>query len=254
MSKEKILVVNSRDRSSGSNSDFSLDFRADSSTQQVLKVLVKDVFVPNQFYNINNSNNTIEIKQNAEPNATATITEGQYNINQLIIALQDAINAVLIDGCVVVITKNDISFRLTFTFSGSLTPANDDVSLILNGSSISNVIGLGTDTPQDTVLIMDNTFNLNPRQYVQVHSPQIGYLHGLDGSSLISLVETVSLTDTAFGGVAYKQNNDDELCEILYESPRNLSNIKVVLRDENGTRLVLPDNHEFSMTLKIYYD
>jgi hypothetical protein len=254
MSKEKILVINSKDRSLGTNSDFTLDFKADSSVQQVLKVLVKDVFIPNQFYNINSDNNAIEIKQNAEPNATATISAGQYNINQLITALETAINGVLIDGCIVTITKNDISFKLTFTFSGSGTPANDNVSIILNGTTISGVIGLPADTIQTNIHILTNTFNLNPLQYVQVHSPEIGYLHGLDGGSLISLVETVSLTDTPFGGVGYKQNNDDELCEILYEEPRNLSNIKIVLRDDTGKRLSLPDNHEFSMTLKIYFD
>lgn len=254
MSKEKILVINSKDRSLGNNSDFSMDFKADSSVQQVLKVLVKDVFVPNQFYNINSSNNAIEIKQNAQPNATATITEGQYNITQLITSLETAINAILTDGGIVTITKNDITFKLTLTFSGSGTPANDNVSLILNGTTISNVIGLSADTIQTNIHVLTNPFNLNPLQYVQVHSPEIGYLHGIDGGSLISLVETVSLTDTAFGGVASKQNNDDELCEILYEEPRNLTNIKIVLRDDTGKRLTLPDNHEFSMTLKIYFD
>jgi hypothetical protein len=255
MSKEKILVVNSKDRSSGTNSEFTLDFKADSSVQQVLKILVKEIFCPNQFYNITTLNNELEIQQSTFPNAIIEIPEGQYNINQLIAELEAQFLLVLQDGCSVVITKNDNTSKLTFTFSGATNPANNFVALQIGGATnINEVLGFIQNTPKTPIFTLPLPYNLNPLQYVQIHSPDIGDLHGLDGGRIISLVETISLTDTAYGGVAYKQNNDDELCEILYESPRNLSNIKVVLRDDTGLKLTLPDNHYFTMTLKIYYD
>ena len=61
------MVVNSKDRISGSNSDFEILFN-DSACQQVVKVLVRDCFIPNLFYNINSTNNILEFKQNTEPN------------------------------------------------------------------------------------------------------------------------------------------------------------------------------------------
>lgn len=254
MSKEKILVINSKDKQSGTNGDFTLNFKADSSTQQVLKVLVKDIFVPNVFYNITTANNTIEIKQNAQANQLINIQIGQYNITQLITELKADIDAVLIDGATVAITQNPLTNILNFTISGATLPANNDFIIFLNGTTLRDIIGLSQDTLFGSSHDMNNPVNLNPLQYVQVHSSDIAYLHGLDKQRLISLIDTVSLSDAPFGSVAYKQNNDDELCEILYDEPRNLSNVKIVLRNEDGTKLILPENHHFSMTLKVYYD
>ena len=55
MSKEKFIVVNSKDRNlilgGQSNTNFTVSYK-DNDCQQVLKCVVKDVFIPNQFYNI----------------------------------------------------------------------------------------------------------------------------------------------------------------------------------------------------------
>ena len=103
---------------------------------------------------------------------------------------------------------------------------------------------------------MDTIFNLKGKEIVQIHSPEIGEMHGLDAgaSGYISLVETVSLTTTPFGSVAHRQNNDDELAMILYEQPKNLSRIRIVLRDESGVKLELPSNAHMSVMLKIFFD
>lgn len=259
MSKEKILVINSKDKQSGTNGDFTVQFN-DSSCQQVQKVLVKEIFVPNVFYNISDdgkrTNNTLTLSQNGLANITVTIPEGQYNIDLLMVELKNAIDTVLIDGAIVTVTRSSTTFKLTFTFSGAGTPANNNVQFFVAGSTIANVIGLENDTVNGTVLIMDNIYNLVGSEYVQVHSPQVGEIHGLDAgaSGYISLVDTISLSETPFGGTAYKQNNDDELAEILYEQPKNLSRVSIVLRDEQGNKLALPSNTNCSVMLKIYFD
>jgi hypothetical protein len=259
MSKEKILVVNSKDKQSGTNGDFTVQFN-DSSCQQVQKVLVKEIFVPNLFYNIENDgnrkNNTLVLSQNGLPNITVTIPEGQYNVDLLMTALKTAIDTVLIDGAIVTVTRSSTTFKLTFTFSGAGTAANNNVQFFVAGSTIANAIGLENDTASSNILVMDNIYNLIGSEYVQVHSPQVGEVHGLDAgaSGYISLVDTISLSNTPFGGTAYKQNNDDELAEILYEQPKNLSRISIVLRDEQGNKLSLPNNSNCSIMLKIYFD
>lgn len=259
MSKEKILVINSKDKQSGTNGNFTVQFN-DSACQQVQKVLVKEIFVPNVFYNIsddgNRTNNTLTLSQNGLANITVTIPEGQYNIDLLMTELKNAIDTVLIDGAIVTVTRSSTTFKLTFTFSGAGTAANNNVQFFVAGSTISKVIGLENDSVNGTVLLMDNIYNLVGSEYVQVHSPQVGEIHGLDAgaSGYISLVDTISLAETPFGGTAYKQNNDDELSEILYEQPKNLSRVSIVLRDEQGNKLSLPDNTNCSIMLKIYFD
>jgi len=259
MSKEKLLTINSKDKQIGTNGDFTVQFN-DSSCQQVQKVLVKEIFVPNVFYNISNDpnrkNNTLIFSQNGLPNITITIPEGQYNIDLLIVALKTAIDNVLIDGAIVTITKSSTTFKLTFTFTGAGTVANNNVQFFTNGTPIANIIGLENDSDNSSVLIMDNIYNLVGSEYVQIHSPQVGEVHGLDAgaSGYISLVDTISLSNTPFGGTAYKQNADDELAEILYEQPKNLSRVSIVLRDEQGNKLSLPNNANCTIILKIYFD
>ena len=254
-SKEKLVVVNSKDRVSGTNSDFEVLF-SDSSCQQVIKTLIKDVFLPNLFYNINDNNNTLQFKQNAEPNQIVTIPVGQYSIDQLITQMKASIDTKLIDGATVTITKHPTLYNLVFTFTGAVTPVNNDVTFFSAPSLIADSIGLTADVGPSSVLSMPSPFNLKGPEYVQIHSPQVAETHGLDGgaSGYISLLETVSLAETAFGTIAHRQNNDDELAMLLYEQPRNISRIGIVLRDESGTRMVLPDNAYITVILKIFFD
>ena len=259
MSKEKILVINSKDKQSGTNGRFTVQFN-DSSCQQVQKVLVKEIFVPNLFYNISNEvgrkNNTLTFSQNGLANITVTVPEGQYTVDNLITTLKGLIDGVLIDGVIVTITKNNITFKLTFTFTGAGTVANNNVQFFVATSTISPVIGLENDTASTNILVMNDIYNLVGSEYVQIHSDQVGEIHGLDAgaSGYIDLVDTVSLSNTPFGSTAYKQNSDDELAEILYEQPKNLSIIKITLRDEQGNLLELPNNANCSIMLKIYFD
>lgn len=250
MSKEKILVINSRDRKIGTTAEFELYFN-DSSCQQVQKVLIKDVFVPNLFFNITEDNNILSFQQGATT-LSAGILTGQYTIDQLIVALTTAINAVLTGGTIVTITKSLIEYTLTFTFTGGSINAISMYEL----STISKIIGLNADTPPLAVNQMQEPYNLTGVEFVQVHSPQLGETHGLDGgvNGYISLVETVSLSNTPFGSTAHRQNNDDELSSIIYEQPRNLSRINIILRDDTGKKLVLPSNSNFSIMIKIYFD
>ena len=257
MPTEKLLIINSRDKISGTNTDFTVQF-SDSLAQEVLKIICKEVYIPNQFYNVENDgkrkNNTLILNQNGLGEVSATIIEGQYNIDSLMVALKTAIDAVLVDGAIVTITKNNTTNKLTFTFTGSATIANNNVSFI-DTSLIKSLIGFDTTIPQAVVLNMPYSWNLNQLQYVQVHSPELASTHGMDAgvNTTINLLETVSLTSAGFGGVAYKQSNDDELHEILYDDQRVLQQIRIKLRDSDGNILSLPPNHHCTIIVKAYF-
>jgi hypothetical protein len=257
MPTEKLIVINSRDKISGSNTDFTVQFN-DSLSQEVLKIICKEIYIPNQFYNVENDgkrkNNTLVINQNGLGLLTVTIAEGQYNIDSLIAVLKTGIDAVLVDGVTVGITKNTTTNKLTFTFTGAGTPANNNVSFI-DTSLIKSLIGFDATIPQANVLNMPYPWNLNELQYVQVHSPELASTHGMDAgaNTTINLLESVSLTSAPFGGVAYKQSNDDELHEILYDDQRVLQQVRIKLRDSSGNILSLPPNHHCSIIVKAYF-
>ena len=257
MPTEKIIVINSRDKLSGTNSDFTVQFN-DSLAQEVVKIICKEIYIPNQFYNVENDgkrkNNTLVLNQNGAGEITVTVPEGQYNIDTLNTTLKALIDGVLIDGAIVTITKNNTTNKLTFTFTGAGTPANNNVSFI-DTSLIKSLIGFDPSIPAGGILNMPFPWNLNQLQYVQVHSPELASTHGMDAgaNTIINLLETVSLTSTGFGGVAYKQSNDDELHEIIYDDQRVLQQVRIKLRDSSGNILSLPDNHHCSIMVKAYF-
>lgn len=257
MPTEKIIVINSRDKLSGTNSNFTVQFN-DSLAQEVVKIIVKEIYIPNQFYNVENDgkrkNNTLVLNQNGAGEITVTVPEGQYNIDTLNTTLKALIDGVLIDGAIVTITKNNTTNKLTFTFTGAGTPANNNVSFI-DTSLIKSLIGFDATIPAGGILNMPFPWNLNQLQYVQVHSPELASTHGMDAgaNTIINLLETVSLTSTGFGGVAYKQSNDDELHEIIYDDQRVLQQVRIKLRDSSGNLLSLPDNHYCTIMVKAYF-
>ena len=83
MSNEVLCVCSSSDKlpESKSNSDFQLDFRS-AGLQNVRKILVSKITVPNVFYNIRGSygivNNSLNLLDGAAP-VTATVERGSIH-------------------------------------------------------------------------------------------------------------------------------------------------------------------------------
>jgi hypothetical protein len=117
------------------------------------------------------------------------------------------------------------------------------------------LIGFDATIPETNILNMPYPWNLNQLQYVQVHSPELASTHGMDAgaNTTINLLETVSLNSAGFGGVAYKQANDDELHEIIYDDQRVIQQVRIKLRDSDGNILSLPDNHHCTIMVKAYF-
>ena len=166
------------------------------------------------------------------------------------------INAYLSDGATVTITKSNTTGKLTFTFAGATLPANNTVTIFDNNNATAkDLLGISGNQTSD-VITLPNPFNLSGVEYVAIHSPQVAYNHGLESGArgAVSIMEIVSLTETPFGAVAYHETKDDELSEIIFTEPTNLSNISIVLRDKNGTKLELPDNFDCSIIIKVFFD
>jgi hypothetical protein len=257
MSLEKLVVLSSDDKDSGSNSnsDFVVSLKEEYYTQNVLKVYVKDVVVPNVFPNIRgdsygtSSNNLLKIDQQGVGIVDVVVPEGQYVIstlgvpppNDLLVVLKGLID-VAIAPETVSITVDSITNKLLFTFS------SPDFKLGIADSPMNDVLGLGVETPVYSAAITASSLpDLSGYPMVYVHSKKLAEANAIDGDfGLISVAESVSLVDAPYGSYAYRQNNDDELSAILYDNIRNLNRIQITLRDVKGNKL---DIGTFSMTV-----
>ena len=251
MSLEKLITISSddKDADSNSNSDFFVSLKERFYTQQRQRIMVKECTIPNCFYNlsdgVNNGkqNNVLNYFDINNP-LTFTIAPAQYNIDQYITAL---IAGFLSNGVIVVITQDDLTQKLVFTFTNDTTlDAKSSMAPVLGmTNSFTCLAGVPT-SPQFPP-------DLSGINAVNIHSTSLGEAHGIDSNTgLISLVERVSLHDIPYGSFGYKMNNDSELATIFYEQPRNLNRIDIRLRDTQGAILNI-GTKKMTLVLKVYF-
>ena len=265
MSLEKLVTISSSDKNndlSVNNSDFTVTLNERNLSQGVNRVLIKECTVPNVFPNVRgtdygtNRNNRFFINQGGFDTGF-TIPEGQYVIstigtpppNDLLTVLENLINPVITPETVT-ITIDPITNKLNFLFSSAnFDFSNSEDSLLNNSLGIKGPLGaLGASLTAQSIPDLSGLKN------VYIHSKDIADLNGVDaGFGLISLAEPISLADTPYGSYAYKQNNDDELASIVFEQPRNLSTIRIILRDEKGNKLDI-GTHCLNIVFKSYFD
>ena len=274
MSLEKNIIISSEDKdpsSSNSNSDFVVNLKERYYTQNILKVLVSEVTVPNVFPNIRGAdygtsqNNFLSVSTGGPP-ISIFIPEGQYllgSVNPLldfVTVLTNQINA-SIGPSTIAINYNELTNKLEFTMTGSdlfiFGSQNTPLTPTQAKTIINDVLGLPATTfflPDGVLTSAPFQVDLSGFQNVYVHSKEVALSHAIDGDSgLISVVSAVSLVDAPFGGFAYRQNDDDELASIQYDQVRNLSRISIILRDNLGNKLNI-GTHKMNVVLKCYLD
>ena len=256
-SREKICIISSQDKDDGSisNSNFRVTLRERYSVQSVDRISIIESIVPNAFYNISDGsteggngpeNNNLILEQKVGAPLSITISAGQYNVIQFIAALQASINLVLV-GDSVVITRNDITNLLTFTF---LVGTYTFSSL----SSMAHVIGfIDSITTGPLVYTMTYPPDLSGINSVYIHSEALSDGSGIDSSKgIINLVDSISLHNIPYGTFAYKQTTDASLSTISYTMPRNLNVIDIRLRDREGKILNI-GTKKLTLVIKMYY-
>jgi hypothetical protein len=262
-SREKYVVISSDDKDSDSisNSNFRVTLKERYATQSIDRIIIKEVIVPNAFYNISDGDsvkgngpaNNILLMESSETKTqiSVSILAGQYNILQLMATLQSAINSQI--GSLtasVAITRDDITNLLSFTFTTT------GIFTFLGISPMAPVLGFKSNisyTPTTQTITMPDPPDLSGINSVYIHSEALSDGSGIDASKgIINLVESVSMATTAYGTFAYKQNSDTELCIINYTMPRNLNVIDIRLRDREGNLLSI-GTKRLTLMVKMYY-
>jgi hypothetical protein len=262
-SREKYVVISSDDKDidSVSNSNFRVTLKERYATQSIDRIIIKEVIVPNAFYNISDgdsvkgngpANNILLIESSeTKTQISVSIPAGQYNILQLMATLQSAINTQIAPlTASVVITRDDITNLLSFTFTTT------GVFTFLDISPMAPVLGFKSNisyTPTTLTITMPDPPDLSGINSVYIHSEALSDGSGIDASKgIINLVESVSMATTAYGTFAYKQNSDTELCTINYTMPKNLNVIDIRLRDREGNLLSI-GTKRLTLMVKMYY-
>ena len=261
MSNSRVLYVSSDDQNeeeSKSNSDFVVYLKERVSVQEVNYALLKSATIPNVFYNVRGGaygdaqNNTFVFSEVA-PAATfaVSVPEGQYILNDYIVALENEMNGVLVSGSVA-ISINPTTGKLIFTCTGTqITIFSGD-----NGNTSFQLVGVPKSSNSITSVLVPLPFlpDLAGIQNVYIQSRALAPAEGNDGNfGLIDIVGAVNFSETPFGGYGHLQSNDDEMASVNYKDTRNIQRVDITLVDKQGNKLPI-GNSICELALKYYYD
>lgn len=114
ISNSRLYVVNSRNRESGTDTNFSYKFELDNA--EYTHCCVMQASIPKSFYLVETGWNTFTLRDNDTLfSYTITITPGNYTVNTLITELQTILNTA--SSKTWTITSSTLTGKLTFTVS-----------------------------------------------------------------------------------------------------------------------------------------
>lgn len=222
----KVIVINSNDRVIGTASDFKVQLSDDVYSQNIVAIGIQQISIPNTVYNINELNNTFQIKRYVDINFTTyIIPQGQYTIGELLSYLNATI--LLSEGAIFTATQTPITFKVKF---------NVDLPGYSFKGSLGDALGFKSDT---TYSIAGSVFdcpslpNLVGADVISVHSRKLAENRGIDSDSgAINLIDVVSMAGAGFGSYSVKRYNPELI--IRFDNPRNIGTIDIRLRLNQG--------------------
>jgi hypothetical protein len=248
MSYSKIIRIKSSDKSRGTNNDFEVKYNNLLDLHNIKAVSIKSVTFPNVFYNVKN-NWVFSYTDSVAGAQTVSINAGQYSLSELINILQTGINADITPRTVTITAEPNYTQRtkkLSFTVStGSITITADE--------NTKKYLGITSDLLASPAGYAQEFADLGGEKIAYVYSQKLSRHKYIDEKGHQSIIAECPIV-VPFGFLnVYESNSSDLIDTVEYESLTNLNDIDISLRDREGNLLELGNNHELSITLKIFY-
>jgi hypothetical protein len=195
---------------------------------------VQSVSIPYSFYNVNSNTNLLSYTVNGAT-SNLTITNGNYNITQLISFLTANMTGFTI-------TYNSITNKLIFTHSTYNFTINSTSTCL----SIIGFNALSTYASTSLTLTSSNCINIQTVKRINIASNLITYNINKANINNYSILCSIPINKPPFSVIEYSNVNHFRTNLFI----NNISNVKLRLLDENGTLLDLNGCH-FCITLQL---
>ena len=247
MSKHKLLHISSKDKTEGTNSNFSLNLSNHYWLQAVKSIVVKHITLENVFYNINSTNDSFTYNIASTP-STVSITQGNYTITELGTALDAAMVAAGVVGFTT--TLNSITEKLTFASTTA-------IEYVYDTNEMADTLGITVDGGADVSSYSSAGFpKLEGVRNLLIASSALGENNYLASDQKISDVIAVMPITGSFGDVINyisTHNEIDNYETTSKKSGKNVSQVDIRVIDADTNTVVDLANHTIDLVLKVYY-
>ncbi len=241
----KMVQVNSALRSTGTVSNFSLDFLT-RDLDKVIKVTMIKATLPRLFFNIQSWNNQINIIHPAGINNLFTVPPGQYTITTLTAALNLATAGIFVSW-----VYNTATSRLEATYSSVTTVTLDSSAL----STIGPYIGLTQDIVLGLPTELSSPPQLSGLDEVYIKSNLVAATSTVAAGEISakSIIGNINFTNVPYGFTGRWDSHHLDIAHVSYETQVCMRKIDCQIVDVYDHLVEMPDNCFLDMVLQFSY-
>lgn len=245
-SMSKLMTIHSKDRQtlSMTSSNFLIDLGTSTKVNQVKRVTIRRVKIPNTEYNINSKNNKLNVESTLNGTLNLTIPIGQYTTAELLTeikTLYDAANA----PSVITFIQNSKTGIISWSISS-------DTIYFDSASILAPYLGIKTTVAASAGATFDMPPNLYGLTSVKILSNEIANCNSVTSKQEYSNILCVVPIKVAYGQYDHYEPQDHELSAIKYKVPKDLRYIDIIILDENDKQVNF-NGFDIEIQLKMWY-
>jgi len=238
--EEIYATINSKDRSSGTATNFSITL-ANSKFTRIRHLRLNSIMIPFTYYVFTSTNNTLVVSDTSGTDFDVTITAGSYTANTLGTHLATRLDADVSTMSGFAVTYNRQTYKLTITNAANFT-------VKVTGTA-HTYLGFSEISSTSTSVTSDSAINLYGPSYLFIKSNAIGIERTTKYTKSTSydtdIIYRVSV-DTSPGNEIYDENIHNK--KIVFKSPKTFQTLDFSLEDPNGNTIDL-NGHNWSFEL-----
>lgn len=254
--------------------NFSINFQNSDFTQgQIVRLQLMDIWIPNLFYNVTESNRRFSLSSNADGIIYIDMPLGHYTVDEYIEELSAQLATLgttlqyvshsidPITGVLSIVMNGEwIKLAVYDTSLPDLNIDNTPVNRLLGHTSNSGAYPFGITAIDNGVGGWVVTFPSPPMFYgPQCVMLECGSLTSSNTtiigeksvSSQLTLIDMISLSETSHGGIVHHKPLTENIRALSFAAPVQMNNLHFRLLDINGKQLELPPNAEVCIHLLV---
>lgn len=241
-----ILKINSKDRTSGTNTNFTWH----TTSLHPTSITLKEVIIPNLFNNIRSGENSTFKYRTGGQDYTIGITDGQYPTGDLLNVLTAGFAVNLHD---VTLTQDPYSRKITFknNMAEPLTIYNNDNQD--TPSTLPSQLGYDTDIPigASSSVEFNNPVNIISYMTLNVLSNKLsnGYNVIAANEQRYPIICTLPISDAPFNSVLHYEPQEQH--QVHQTHSFNVQEIDIRITDEEFNIVKLPSNVDVIIVMEL---
>ena len=255
---ERTVILNSRFRAyrQDTSTNFNILLNKGISVDDVDRIIVKRVSMPNLFYNVPARKNTLYMTYDGSP-VSVTMVEGQYDADRFVAALEILLNTISVGATVSIDYDTGKLTLVCAGVTGWTVLSHSDVKEQFGvEESLNTIVGTSHDATLPAALSWTSPelIDLSGEHTVRIESSTLAFSNSFDSrGQILNTVEIVPISEP-YGTVVHYAPTDHIMSFVdSGNTGKPINTVDIQLISNSGQPLVLPSNAYVEIVLLVIF-